>query len=75
MKDPNQGEGDRASARRYDAHVEKFVDDGRVPDAATEAAAFVAADPEAAAKAEAAAKQGPHKGLFERIVDKIRGHH
>ena len=73
-KDPNQGEGDRASARRYDANVEKFVDDGQVPLAATEAKMFVEAEPEAAKAAEDAGKAGPkHHGLLHRLMDKLRG--
>jgi len=59
QKDPNQGEGDRASARRYDNHVRDFVADGKVPPAAGDARAYVEREPEDAAKAEAAAKRGP----------------
>ena len=58
-KDPNQGEGDRISARRYDRKVREFVGEGKVPDAAAEAKAFVERDPEGAAKAEDRAKHGP----------------
>ena len=59
-KDPNQGEGDRASARRYDTHVEDFVATGRVPEAAREAEDYVEREPEDAAKAEREAKRGPN---------------
>ena len=59
-KDPNQGEGDRASARRYDRNVREFVAEGKVPDAASEAKAYVDRDPDDASKAEAQAKRGPH---------------
>ena len=59
-KDPMQGEGDRASARRYDSNVRKFVDQGKVSDAAHEAEAYVERDPEGAEASEAAAKRGPH---------------
>jgi len=74
-KDPNQGEGDRISARRYDRHVREFIGEGKVPDAANEARLFVERDPEDAAKAEAAAKRGPSAGRFAS-VDQIvaKGH-
>jgi len=58
-KDPNQGEGDRASARRYGGHVREFIDKGKVPDAAAEARRFVERDPEEANAAEQAARRGP----------------
>jgi len=59
QKDPNQGEGDRASARRYDNHVHDFVTEGKVDPAARDARAYVEREPEDAAKAEAEAKRGP----------------
>ena len=59
-KDPNQGEGDRFSARRYDRNVRDFVAEGKVPDAAHEAKAYGERDPDDAAKGEAQAKRGPH---------------
>lgn len=58
-KDPNQGEGDKASARRYERHAREFVVEGRVPDAANDARIFVEREPDDAAKAERAAKHGP----------------
>jgi len=58
-KDPNQGEGDRVSARRYDRNVRDFVAEGKVPDAADEAKNYVERDPDDAAKAEEKAKRGP----------------
>jgi hypothetical protein len=58
-KDPNQGEGDRISARRYDRNVRKFVADGNVDEAADEARLYVERDPEQARAAEEAAKRGP----------------
>ncbi len=72
-KDPNQGEGDRASARRYDEHVERFVHEGKVPDAASEAKAYVEHEPEDAAKAERAARRHGERWLS---VDEIvaKGH-
>jgi hypothetical protein len=62
-KDPMQGEGDRASARRYDSNVRKFVDQGKVADAAHEAEEYVERDPEGAEAAEAAARRGPPGGI------------
>jgi hypothetical protein len=69
-KDPNQGEGDRISARRYDRHVRKFVRDGKVWPAAHEAEQFVEQDPRAAARAERTARRGPHGylGLVQRAI-------
>jgi hypothetical protein len=58
-KDPNQGEGDRISARRYDRNVREFVGEGKVPDAAAKAKSYVEKEPDDAAKAEAQAKRGP----------------
>ena len=82
-KDPNQGEGDRLSARRYDRHVREFIAEGKVPkmegaserwragpDAADEARLFVERDPDDAAKAERAAKRGP-SGSRSASVDEI----
>lgn len=59
-KDPNQGEGDRISARRYNEDVRGFVAEGKVDPAAREAAQFVEAEPAEAKAAEARAKRGPH---------------
>ena len=58
-RDPNQGEGDRVSARRYNQDVRRFVDEGRVADAAREAKDAVERDPRGAARAEAKAQRGP----------------
>ena len=75
-KDPNQGEGDRISARRYDNHVREFVAEGKVPDAANEARLFVERDPDDAAKAEETAKRGPKTSRRFASVDQIvaKGH-
>lgn len=59
QKDPNQGEGDRRSARRYDQHVREFIDEGKVDEAAKEAKRFVESEPAEAAAAESKAKRGP----------------
>src|SRR5829696_4647989 len=74
-KDPNQGEGDRLSARRYDRHAREFIAEGKVPDAANEARLFVERDPDDAAKAEDVAKRGP-KGTRWASVDEMiaKGH-
>lgn len=58
-KDPNQGEGDRISARRYDNHASEFVAEGKVPDAAKQARDYVEREPEDAEKSEQRAKRGP----------------
>jgi len=86
-KDPNQGEGDRASARRYDKHVEDYVAQGKVDDAARGARDFVERHPNEAEHDERQAKGGPRswatadelvaKGhtLLERLrlaVDRMR---
>ena len=73
-KDPNQGEGDKASARRYNDHVSEFVAEGKVSDAASDARTYVERDPADAAKAEAKAKKGPFGARVS--VDEIvaKGH-
>ncbi|HEY5926938.1 MAG TPA: hypothetical protein VIV11_34865 [Kofleriaceae bacterium] len=74
-KDPNQGEGDKVSARRYDKHAREFVAEGKVPDAANEARLFVERDPDDAAKAEARAKRGPTGRRFASVDQLVaRGH-
>ena len=70
QKDPNQGEGDRVSARRYDNHVRDFVADGKVEPAAGDARAYVEREPEDAAKAEAAGKRGPGAGTVDAVIAK-----
>ena len=73
QKDPNQGEGDRVSARRYGDNVREFIDEGKVDDAADEAKRFVEAEPVEAKAAEAAGKHGPGRGVS---VDELiaKGH-
>lgn len=67
-KEPNQGEGDRESARRYDEHVREHVEEGKVPAAAADARAFVDAHPDEAKDAEQEAKRGPTRtSLFDRM--------
>jgi hypothetical protein len=74
-KDPNQGEGDRQSARRYDEHVEDFVAEGKVDEAAREAKTYVEREPKDAARAERTARRGPHglRGKVEDIVEDVLG--
>lgn len=61
-QDPNQGEGDKTSARHYNRQVREFVADGKVDEAAREAAHFVEAEPDEANRAERAARKGPRHG-------------
>ena len=72
-KDPNQGEGDRKSARRYDRHVREFIAEGKVSDAASEAKSYVEHEPDEAARAEQTARR-PRMKLAS--VDEIvaKGH-
>lgn len=67
-KDPNQGEGDRASARRYNEHVRDFVNRGEPDRAARDARDYVEREPDDAARAERRAKRGT-----VRPVDEIVG--
>ncbi len=71
-KDPNQGEGDRASALKYDTDVEQFVAEDRVVQSARAARAYVDAHPKRAARAERRAKRGPssHISSVEDLVAK-----
>jgi hypothetical protein len=57
--DPNQGEGDRVSARRYDRHVQDFVAGGNVEPTARAAERYVELAPDDAARAESKARRGP----------------
>jgi len=68
-KDPNQGEGDKASARHYNREVREFIADGKVDDAAREAAHYVEAEPSDAKRAERRASKGP--GASKVSVDEI----
>lgn len=55
----NQGEGDKASARRYNDHAAEFVAEGKVDQAARTARDFVETEPAAAVAAERTAQRGP----------------
>ena len=61
-RDPNQGEGDKISARHYNRAAREFVAEGKVGEAAREAAHYVDERPGDAHRAEDAARKGPHKG-------------
>ncbi len=69
-KDPNEGEGNRTSARRYDRGARDFVAEGKVPDAASEAKAYVERDPDGAGRAERRARRGPHDRTVDELVAK-----
>jgi hypothetical protein len=72
-KDPNQGEGDRASARRYDDHVREFIAGGKVGAAADSARKYVSHHPRDAARAERLARRGPHPWIdVDELVAKSR---
>ncbi|HVZ24042.1 MAG TPA: hypothetical protein VG871_23370 [Vicinamibacterales bacterium] len=71
-KEPNQGEGDRASARRYDKHLREFIHEGKVPPAAQDARTFVEREPENAKRAERSARRGPRGHFTEEILAKGR---
>ncbi|HEY0195287.1 MAG TPA: hypothetical protein VGC42_29430 [Kofleriaceae bacterium] len=71
--EPNQGEGDKLSARHYNRQVRDFVAAGKVDPAAQDAAKFVDEQPEEAQRAEAAAKHGPGtKVTIDELVAKGR---
>jgi len=73
--EPNQGEGDKISARHYNRQVRDFVASGKVDPAAKSAEDFVEREPAAAARAERAAKRGPHattKLSIDELVAKSR---
>ena len=80
-QDPNQGEGDKASARQYNRDLREFIAEGKVDEAAEEARLYVERDPDDAERAEARAKRGPRgKGVSvdeliakgKTVVDRVR---
>jgi hypothetical protein len=80
-QDPNQGEGDKASARHYNRDLREFIAEGKVDEAAEEARVYVERDPDDAERAEAKAKRGPRgKGVSvdeliakgKTVVDRVR---
>jgi hypothetical protein len=68
VKEPNQGEGDRMSARVYNHHVRDYVAGGQVEPAAKSAESFVDTHPEQSRADERKAKQGPHAHPFIDVV-------
>ena len=66
--DPNQGEGNRDADREYREGVREFISQGKVADAAKDAKDFVDRDPEAARRAEQAARRGPRTSVDELIA-------
>ncbi len=79
--DPNQGEGDKASARHYNRDAREFVAEGRVEEAAREAKQYVERDPADAARAERKAQRGPNSPRVsvdeliakgKTVVDRVR---
>lgn len=80
-RDPNQGEGDRASARHYNEQVEDFVAQDKVDASAREAERYVEAQPEDAARAERNARRGPQRtrvsldeliAMGRTMIDRVR---
>lgn len=80
-QDPNQGEGDKASARHYNRDLREFISEGKVDEAAEDARLYVERDPDDAERAEAKAKRGPRgKGVSvdeliakgKTVVDRVR---
>ncbi len=70
-RDPNQGEGDRASARVYNENVREFISRGKVDRAASDARDYVEHEPEDARRAEKAAKHKSRKHGSIRSVDDL----
>jgi hypothetical protein len=73
--DPNQGEGDKVSARHYNRAAREFVADGKVDEAAHEAKVWVEGDPVEAERAERKAARGPRRSVkvsVSELVDKGR---
>lgn len=73
IRDENQGEGDRRSARTYSRHVREFVASGQVEPAARNADAYVEHHLEDAARAERRARRGPHTRVsLDELIAKGR---
>ena len=79
-KDPNQGEGDKVSARHYNSEVREFIAEGKVDEAAREAAHYVDAEPREAKAAESKARKGPSSKVSvdeilakgRTVIDRVR---
>ena len=70
-KETNQGEGDRASARRYNEHAQEFIASGKVEPAAEQAEGYVERDPADAAAAEAKARKGPRASRLPALHELV----
>lgn len=70
-RDPNQGEGDKNSARHYNRAVREFIADDKVDEAAREAKVWVERDPGEAEKAERQAARGPHRGVRVSVAELV----
>jgi hypothetical protein len=68
-QEPNQGEGDKVSSRKYNRDLREFIDEGKVEEAAEDARLYVERDPADAERAEAKAKRGP--GASKISVDEL----
>lgn len=70
-RDPNQGEGDRISARHYNDQVRDFIADGKVDRAAHDAELYVERNAQDAVRAERKARRGPRptRVSLEELVD------
>jgi len=66
--EPNQGEGDKVADEQYRNDVREFISKGKVNAAARDAADFVERDPQAAKRAERAAKRGTRTSVDELIA-------
>lgn len=72
-QEPNQGEGDKVSARKYNRDLREFIAEGKVDEAAEDARLYVERDPADAERAEAKAKRGPrNKVSVDELVAKGR---
>ena len=70
-RDPNQGEGDRTSARVYNENVREFISRGKDDRAATDARDYVEHEPGDALRAEKAAQRKSKKHGSIRSVDDL----
>jgi len=69
--EPNQGEGDRASARVYNDNVREFISRGKVDRAASDARDYVEHEPEDAARADREARRRSRGGSVRSVDDLI----
>lgn len=67
-QETNQGEGDKASAKKYSSDLRDFISTGKVEGAAKDARDYVERDPEGAAAAEAKAKRGTVRPIDDLVA-------